>query len=523
MLRVFQSDLLDRGRFIITLELVPGRESFGQSVETVRRIAADSFTDGRISAVSITDNPGGNPSLSPDVIGHEIFSVGMDVIVHFACRDMNRAGLESRALQLAMMGMKNILALTGDYTAKGFGGWAAPVFDLDSVSLLVMLSLLNERINASGDPDGFLAGAAVSPFKYTEGESFAQYAKLCRKVAAGAQFIITQLGFDVRKFNELHQMLGRLGIGLPVIGSVYLLSPRAARAMNGGSVPGAVVPDELLATVLKEWKDPKHGLAMAVERAARLAAVLKGLGYRGIQIGGIHRSFEPVARILDRIEEIGDDWMGYFGEFNFSQRKGFYAFSDHMEDDDSEPRFNLSSHRLAITDSIHFRFLQAIHRHFFNLESPLAPFLENFSRTLDRHPSGRLLASLIEGPSKMLLLDCRQCGDCGIQHVAFLCPESKCPKHIRNGACGGSKDGGCEVYPDRKCVWYRAYQRWASVNRLDEMAAGCVPPRMWELDNTPSWLNFHLKRDHQSASTQIAQFCRARTCGLPKDLNRGKS
>jgi hypothetical protein len=50
-----------------------------------------------------------------------------------------------------------------------------------------------------------------------------------------------------------------------------------------------------------------------------------------------------------------------------------------------------------------------------------------------------------------------------------------------------------------------------------------VPPRMWELDNTPSWLNFHLKRDHQSASTQIAQFCRARTCGLPKDLNRGKS
>ena len=145
MLRVFQSDLHHPGRFIITLELVPGRESFGQSVETVKGIAADSFEDGRISAVSITDNPGGNPSLSPDEIGHAIFAVGMDVIVHFACRDMNRAGMESRALQLAMMGMKNILALTGDYTSKGFGGQGTPVFDLDSVSLLVMLNLLKRE------------------------------------------------------------------------------------------------------------------------------------------------------------------------------------------------------------------------------------------------------------------------------------------------------------------------------------------------------------------------------------------
>ena len=522
MLRVFQSDLHDPGRFFITLELVPGRESSGQSVETVKRIAADSFADGRISAVSITDNPGGNPSLSPDEIGHAIFSVGMDVIVHFACRDMNRAGMESRALQLAMMGMKNILALTGDYTSKGFGGQGTPVFDLDSVSLLIMLNLLNERVKASGDPDGFIAGAAVSPFKYTEGESFAQYAKLCRKVAAGAQFIITQLGYDARKFSELRKMVERLGIGLPVLGSVYMLSPMAARAMNGGAVPGAIVPDELLATVLKEWKDPKQGLVMAVERAARLAAILKGLGYHGIQIGGIHRSFEPVARILDRMEEIEGDWREFFGEFNFSQVNGFYAFSDQMDEYESEPRYNLGSYCLGAKDTVHFHFLQAIHRYFFNLKSPLAPFLENISQTLDRHKSGRLLAGLMEGLPKGLLLDCKKCGDCGIQHVAFLCPESRCPKHIRNGACGGSKDGGCEVYPERKCVWFVAYQRWASVNRVDEMTEGCVPPRMWELDNTPSWLNFYLKRDHQSASTRIAEFCHTRACRPPKDLTKGK-
>ena len=191
MLQIFRNKLLDPNHFVVTLELVPGRESFGRSVDTVMAIARDAFADGRVSAVSITDNPGGNPSLSPDALGHDIFHIGMDVIVHFTCRDMNRVGMESRALQLAMLGIKNILALTGDYAGQGFGGQGAPVFDLDSVQLQILLEMLSERMDGSGDPGGFFAGCAVSPFKQTEAETFAQYAKLCRKVSAGARFIIT--------------------------------------------------------------------------------------------------------------------------------------------------------------------------------------------------------------------------------------------------------------------------------------------------------------------------------------------
>ena len=72
------------------------------------------------------DNPGGNPSLSPDILGYEIFRYGLDVIVHFSCRDMNRMGMESRALQLARLGLKNILALTGDYSGKGLNTSTLP-------------------------------------------------------------------------------------------------------------------------------------------------------------------------------------------------------------------------------------------------------------------------------------------------------------------------------------------------------------------------------------------------------------
>ena len=88
MLRVFKSDLADPEKFVVTLELVPGREPFGPDTDTLVGIARDAFADGRVSAVSITDNPGGNPALSPDVLGHEIFKQGMDVVVHFTCRDM---------------------------------------------------------------------------------------------------------------------------------------------------------------------------------------------------------------------------------------------------------------------------------------------------------------------------------------------------------------------------------------------------------------------------------------------------
>ena len=236
----------------MTLELVPGRDVGGRGVDAVMEIAKDAFADGRVSAVSITDNPGGNPALSPDVLGHGIFKTGLDVIVHFTCRDMNRVGVESRALQLATMGMKNILALTGDFVGQGFGGQGAPVFDIDSVQLQILLEMLNERLHASGDPEEFFTGCAVSPFKRTEAESFAQYAKLCRKVAGGAQFVITQLGYDGGKFAELIGMMVQLGLEIPVLGTVYVLNPKAARIMHAGKVPGAEVPTALLKQVEQE-------------------------------------------------------------------------------------------------------------------------------------------------------------------------------------------------------------------------------------------------------------------------------
>jgi methylenetetrahydrofolate reductase (NADPH) len=406
------------------------------------------------------------------------------------------------------------LALNGDYSGKGFGGQGAPVFDIDSVQLQVLLGVLSERIKASGDPDGFFSGCAVSPFKRTEGECFAQYAKLCRKAAAGARFVITQLGYDARKFKELIQIQKAMGMALPTLGSVYVLPPKTAAIINAGKVPGAVVTDALLRRVQDEWRDAASGRHEAIERAARLAAVLKGLGYAGIHIGGIHRSYDMVGRILDRLEVIQDQWKDFLVDFDFPQPGGFYAFPPQSEDETGTPVFGVDPPGIGMLERMHYSLLSRVHDTFFDRRHPLGSIYRKLAQLVDGMPGSGRLMDLVENLPKRVLLDCLKCGDCAIQHVGFLCPESQCPKHIRNGACGGGANGGCEVFPERPCVWARAYRRLANAERARQMVDGCVPPRLWELNQTSSWLNFHLQRDHQGASNEIARRCKVIGCRL---------
>lgn len=504
MKRNFQSDINDPEKFVITMELVPKAESSGRSIDAVLELAEGARSDGRLSAVTITDNPGGNPSLSPDVLGSEILENDMDVIVHFTCRDMNRAGMESRALQLMHMGMTNILALTGDYSGKGFGGQSAPVFDLDSTNLLCLFSMLNEKARKKGNPGHIFPGCAVSPFKWTEPEAYTQYYKLCKKISSGARFVMTQLGYDARKFEELIRIQNLFQPHIPVIASIYLLTPRSARVMNSGKVPGATVHSELLDIIKKEWAaDKRKGYFAAIERAAKLAVIVKGLGYRGIHIGGVHRNFITVKRILDRMAEIEDRWRTFLGEFDYPQDEKYYVF-------EKDPNTGLlSGHTTRRNTSkpgfwhqAHFRLLHGLHNAFFRRDSPLADFNAGLCKWIDHSRPAAFALKLMEDAFKKMLLSCQSCGDCGIQHAGYLCPESKCPKHTRNGPCGGSRNGRCEVYPEKYCLWRLAFLRLSIIGKTDEMADGCVPPRMWELNKTSSWMNFHLKKDHQSASVQ---------------------
>ena len=196
--------------FVIAAELVTSRGVIEQhSGQALVELSQQLAENPRIDVLSLTDNPGGNPMIAPDMLANRMREVGQEVILHFACKDMNRNGIESRAWKAASAGLDNILALSGDYPIAGQSGTAAPVFDIDSVGLLQLLTDMNDGVEELRAPDGrllgthFFLGCVVTNHKLHEREVMPQYFKLEKKVQAGARFVINQLGWNARKDDEL--------------------------------------------------------------------------------------------------------------------------------------------------------------------------------------------------------------------------------------------------------------------------------------------------------------------------------
>ncbi len=94
---------------------------------------------------------------------------------------------------------------------------------------------------------------------------------------------------------------------------------------------------------------------------------------------------------------------------------------------------------------------------------------------------------------KVPLFRCQHCGECVLSSTAFICSQN-CPKRLRNGPCGGTREGGyCEVYPDRKCVWYKIYRRSKLLHRVSPLYA-IQNVHNWNLEKTSAWLNVWRKR-----------------------------
>jgi len=503
----FKEKVIEGKEFIITCEFVPGRGSKGGSIEAViefgEKIVSSNLP---IHAVSITDNPGGNPAISPDILGKELHSIGMEALIHFSCGNANRNMIEARAYALARDGLENLLFLTGDYPTSGYKGVAKQVFDLDSVQLIRYLNEMNEGLRIPGRKKGtfdtlpktnFFIGCVVSPFKKNEAELIPQFFKLEKKFRAGADFIITQLGYDVRKFAEVLKYMKYRGIDIPILGNVYVLNRTVAQFMNKGLVPGCIVTDELLEKIEEDSKASDKGKKARLERAAQLMAIFKGMEFNGVHIGGFGLKFEDFEFIIHRSEEIGDNWRDYLQNFRYHQKDEFYYFPE-----DSELSFEkeklipveIKRHRISLS----FRIMKIFHRRFFEEGVLGYRIAKRIYRWSEKRKFIAKVCYFFERIVKKLLFDCQECGDCALFDLAYLCPMSRCAKFQRNGPCGGSKDGMCEADNEKRCVWTLAYNRFSSINNLDYLRKEIIPPVDFSLSKTSSWANFFLGRDHTS-------------------------
>ena len=269
---------LANGDFVTTIEITPPKganpDAMVRGVENIRAAGVD--------AVNVPDGPRAQNRMGAIAVAVLLQQrVGIETVLHYCCRDRNLLGMHSDLLGCAALGVRNLLIITGDPPKMGPYPEATAVFDIDSIGLTNMVSLMNRGLdlgsNPFGDPTCFTIGVGVNP-----GHLDLEYElrRLDWKVKAGAEYAITQPVFDVR---QLEHFLHRIEhMKLPVVAGIWpLLSYRNAQFMNN-EVPGVSVPEDVMERMrIASEKSKEHalreGVAIARETLERVRDRVAGV------------------------------------------------------------------------------------------------------------------------------------------------------------------------------------------------------------------------------------------------------
>lgn len=254
-------------KFIVTCEIGPPK---GVDIEEYLKDA--DAVKGRVDAINVTDLQSSIMRLGSLAFSYLLVKRGIEPIYQMTCRDRNRLALQSDLLSAYVLGIRNILVLTGDHPSLGDHPQAKAVYDLDSVGLLKAAKGLEQGKDMAGrslkGSPHFCLGAAVNPgAEPLEPEII----KMKKKIEVGAQFFQTQAIFEVEKFKNFMKQVK--GFDIPIIaGIVILKTENTARFMNK-HVPGVFVPED----IINEMAKTKDKSEKSIEIAAKLIKDIKGL------------------------------------------------------------------------------------------------------------------------------------------------------------------------------------------------------------------------------------------------------
>jgi methylenetetrahydrofolate reductase (NADPH) len=267
--------VLKAGHFAVTGELGPP-QSADDSVIREKTTLLKGYCD----AVNITDNQTAIVRMSSIGAGTIVVQEGLEPIIQMTCRDRNRLAIQSDLLGAYALGMRNLLCLSGDHQSFGNHPTAKNVFDMDSIQLVQTVKMMRDDCvfqcgdSFKGVEPRFFIGAAAAPF--ADPVDFRPY-RLAKKVKAGADFIQTQLVYDVDAFAQYMEKVRSMGLHEQtyiLAGVGPLKSPGMARYMKN-NVPGILVPDELIERMTQAgapWAGKKKDELTKEDKRARSAA-----------------------------------------------------------------------------------------------------------------------------------------------------------------------------------------------------------------------------------------------------------
>jgi len=298
-------------------------------------------------------------------------------------------------------------------------------------------------------------------------------------------------------------LLASHGLNIPVIGNVYVLNRTVADLFHRKQIPGCVLSDKLFEQVTKYSAGPDKGKGFFMELAAKQLAAFKGLGFAGGYLGGIFKA-ETFFEIIDKANSYGEnDWREFAREIQFPQPDEFYLFEQDPATGlgdvnrlNQEYLKSLEHPPKSEHVTLSYRMSRFVHDKVFTPGTAGFNFMKRLYSRWDKKPKGvPQAAHALEQMSKFVWFGCRDCGDCSLPDVGYLCPMVSCSKGARNGPCGGSCEGDCELN-DKECIWARAYERLKHFHESKEMLKGPAIFYNAQLKGTSSWANTFLGRDH---------------------------
>lgn len=483
----FFKKLSSSGSFPLCYNLLPHFAAAEQDYNNLANCARDALKDGRIQTFFLSDRPTFQQEFSSFRLAEDILAAGGEPIISLALNFHDRKTVVDRLQKYIRAGVKQFVFVSGDYPLRNEAKKAKPVFDIDSVQLLMLLDDLLEYTDIA-------KGCVVCPFKYFESEQIWQYEKFQRKISVGANFVVTQIGYDLRKFDELLQFCAVNKIGVPLVANVFTADRHTARLIQARAIPGVKVESPLLRMLHEE----KSGRETELMRTAQILTVLKGLGYHGALLGNSKTDFSEIRQILDKSEALQDGWQNIVAELDYSDRtaRKFYYFqkNPHNSLNSSEPAPVALKHFPSPTYSFSY-FIDWL---VYVPQGPLFKLTGRFCHFCRTRKLWYGFLWLLEYVSKGPLYGCSMCGDCTLYACGFLCYQSGCPKKLLNGPCGGSVEGYCEVFPEKKrCYWVKVYHNMKGVRQHVTFVAPPIPARNISLHGTSSWINFFTGRDHR--------------------------
>ncbi|WOE31297.1 MULTISPECIES: methylenetetrahydrofolate reductase C-terminal domain-containing protein [unclassified Acinetobacter] len=401
------------------------------------------------------------------------YAAAIDKVLHYAGKDRDISDFEHFLVQAKQQQYQNLLLLTGDKLKQHHDG--------DDLHPRTRYLESVNAVMAAKAYDYFYIGVAFNPFKYTQAEQDAQYFKLHKKIKAGADFIITQLGYDMAALIQLQQFLKQQNYSLKLLACVMPLTLPRAQFMLKNKTAGIVLTPHMLNVLQQEQQ---AGLGDRVYRRCALQILMcQHLGFAGVHLSACHQAKE---------QHLLADYIEQYRHLDFTACQRLWNELWEITSDEAlRPHIDHDMPLVTSQQIAKYQYLQIMHDMFFNskVARSMGHFIFNPS-FWQKHLAQKMLLKT-EQLSKQGILGCESCGQCRIAETLYICPET-CPKGLANGPCGGTYLDRCE-FGDRQCIHSVKASLAKAVQQTEVLENTLIPTVPIAIRGTSSWQNWYVK------------------------------